>query len=663
LLAVLAGCASLRASRSGVEDVATARLLAIEDSRRPDSVYLDSLLSSPASRLRADAALTVGRLKLGSRAPALRALLADADTAVAANAAFSLGLLRDSASADALTSALNAPTEVAVEAAWALGEIGARSSIENTLYGFSEWAPRQRGETRTRDPRVVTAVLLAAAKLRPVPWERISLFLGPADDSIAWAASYAVTRTRTPAATRALLALVSSPNALVRANAARGLGVGAAGDSLAQPAGEVLNALANDSNPHVRINAVRSLASYGPTHMASVFRLMRDPDPNVRIAATQSLPAVPAGIADSMWMNAWSADTTFAYRQGLLIAATRLPYLLPGLAEWRTSPDWRKRAAVADAAAASRRARVVDSLVMPLLDDPDRRVRANAFGSIALAFDSIPAVANRVRAGLADRDAEVRAAVLDALGGGTRANAEGVPRALDALAFASRDSINLARVAALGYVAAAWRRDSLRFDDRVRARIAALPASGDPEERQSVAGIPLFSAGWTTAPGTARPLDWYQKRVRSFALPTRAGRPPVADIVTERGTITVELFGSDAPLTVDNFVTLARSGYYRDVRFHRVVPNFVAQAGDPTGTGSGGPGYAIRDELNRRRYRRGALGMALSGPDTGGSQWFITHSPQPHLDGGYTVFGQVTSGWNALDALVQGDRILRIDIR
>jgi cyclophilin family peptidyl-prolyl cis-trans isomerase len=127
--------------------------------------------------------------------------------------------------------------------------------------------------------------------------------------------------------------------------------------------------------------------------------------------------------------------------------------------------------------------------------------------------------------------------------------------------------------------------------------------------------------------------------------------------------VELSLFAADAPLTVHNFATLARRGYFDGQRFHRVVPNFVAQGGDPRGDGNGGPGYAIRDELNRRRYLRGTLGMALSGPNTGGSQFFITHSPQPHLDGGYTVFGQLRSGADVLDRIVQGDRVVRITIR
>jgi cyclophilin family peptidyl-prolyl cis-trans isomerase len=133
-----------------------------------------------------------------------------------------------------------------------------------------------------------------------------------------------------------------------------------------------------------------------------------------------------------------------------------------------------------------------------------------------------------------------------------------------------------------------------------------------------------------------------------------------ATIETERGSIVVDLFGVEAPVTVDNFLRLADRHYFDGSRWHRVVPNFVIQDGDPRGDGNGGPGTVIRDELNRRRYERGVLGMALSGPDTGGSQFFLTHSPQPHLDGRYTVFGQLYSGAQVLDLIVQGDRIRRI---
>ena len=136
-----------------------------------------------------------------------------------------------------------------------------------------------------------------------------------------------------------------------------------------------------------------------------------------------------------------------------------------------------------------------------------------------------------------------------------------------------------------------------------------------------------------------------------------------ATITTGKGAFTVEFYPEEAPLAVDNFIKLARSGYFNNVMIHRVVPNFVMQDGDPRGDGNGGPGWEIRCEINMIPYERGMVGMALSGKDTGGSQWFVTHSPQPHLDGGYTVFGRVNeSDMKIVDNLVRGDKILRVKI-
>jgi cyclophilin family peptidyl-prolyl cis-trans isomerase len=137
---------------------------------------------------------------------------------------------------------------------------------------------------------------------------------------------------------------------------------------------------------------------------------------------------------------------------------------------------------------------------------------------------------------------------------------------------------------------------------------------------------------------------------------------PHAFIETARGTIEFELTVLDAPQTTQNFIALARKGFFNGLQIHRVVPNFVIQAGDPRGDGSGGPGYSIRDELNDRPYVRGTVGMALSGPDTGGSQFFITQSPQPHLDAKYTVFGHVVSGMEIVDRIQQLDVIQRVRI-
>lgn len=147
----------------------------------------------------------------------------------------------------------------------------------------------------------------------------------------------------------------------------------------------------------------------------------------------------------------------------------------------------------------------------------------------------------------------------------------------------------------------------------------------------------------------------------------------IATIETEKGNIVLELFASDVPVTVNNFVFLARDGFYDGTTFHRVIPGFIAQGGDPTGTGTGNPGYYFADEFTDHTHVAGALSMANSGPNTNGCQFFITYAPQPHLDGKHTVFGQLIEGMDVLEQLTprdpltskpdfEGDKIIRITV-
>jgi peptidyl-prolyl cis-trans isomerase B (cyclophilin B) len=137
-----------------------------------------------------------------------------------------------------------------------------------------------------------------------------------------------------------------------------------------------------------------------------------------------------------------------------------------------------------------------------------------------------------------------------------------------------------------------------------------------------------------------------------------------ASIATDRGTIDIQLHPEYAPKTVNNFVFLAREGFYDGLVFHRVISNFMIQGGDPTGSGRGGPGYRFEDEVNGNplKHETGSLSMANAGPDTNGSQFFITHSPQPHLNGKHTVYGKVTSGQDVVNAIRQGDKINSVTI-
>ncbi|RFC36082.1 MAG: peptidyl-prolyl cis-trans isomerase B (cyclophilin B) [Candidatus Nitrotoga sp. LAW] len=137
-----------------------------------------------------------------------------------------------------------------------------------------------------------------------------------------------------------------------------------------------------------------------------------------------------------------------------------------------------------------------------------------------------------------------------------------------------------------------------------------------------------------------------------------------ATVATERGNITIELYPQHAPKTVNNFVFLAREGFYDGLIFHRVIRDFMIQGGDPTGSGRGGPGYKFEDETsgNPLKHGTGYLSMANSGPNSNGSQFFITHGPQPHLDGKHTVFGKVIEGMDAVNAINQGDVMTKVEI-
>lgn len=133
-------------------------------------------------------------------------------------------------------------------------------------------------------------------------------------------------------------------------------------------------------------------------------------------------------------------------------------------------------------------------------------------------------------------------------------------------------------------------------------------------------------------------------------------------IKTAKGDLALELYPQDAPVTVNSFVTLARKGFYNGLTFHRVIPDFMAQGGDPSGNGTGGPGYKFQDEFSSRTHQAGSLSMANSGPNTNGSQFFICYAPQPHLNGKHTVFGQLTQGMDVLKKLVNGDKMVEVTI-
>jgi cyclophilin family peptidyl-prolyl cis-trans isomerase/HEAT repeat protein len=515
---------------------------------------------------------------------------------------------------------------------------------------------------------VSAALLIAAARLKPVPVALIVPWLGDSSAAVRWGAVYAIARPYAAGGVRAVLPLARDPDAGVRSLVARALSHQAAGDSLAALALPALDSLARDPSAQVRVNAIRALGTFGVASRTAVMAALHDPDANVRCTAAQALGSALAGAPRALWDQAWAADTAFVYRREVLIRALSDEVVLaPAEPDnpdgWRHLGDWRYRAAVADAGSASKNIQRMRDISLPLARDPDARVRSAAYSAIAPWIDSAGGHAWRrefMYFSLNDPDNVVRSIAIGSLEDhGTVEEAALVVRSY---ALSAKDSSNDARLATVAFLKAVWTRDNTHFSDSLRASIRALAVPPDQSSRDAAKGFALLATWAAAPPPVVPPLDWYEGIVKSLVIPALNGRSPRAQITTARGVITLQLAPVDAPLTVNNFLTLARAGYYSNTHWHRVVPNFVAQDGDRRGDGSGGPGYAIRDELNRISYERGALGMALSGPDTGGSQYYITLSFQPHLDAGYTAFGRVVDGFGPLDATVQGDAIVSVSV-
>jgi cyclophilin family peptidyl-prolyl cis-trans isomerase len=290
-----------------------------------------------------------------------------------------------------------------------------------------------------------------------------------------------------------------------------------------------------------------------------------------------------------------------------------------------------------------------------MLNDADQRVIPSVLA--ALVKIKAPTATAALSARLTADDVVVRAAAATGLGDLLVANG---PTALaEAYSFGQRDRNYTARAAALAAVAKFGAeaatpvlKSALADKDwAVRVRAAMLLKQLDP------AAAVDADAQIRPAPTTLTSDVYLAPAVVDPSVSTHVY------LDTDRGTIQIELAVLDAPLTSENFVRLARQGYFDGLLVHRVVPDFVVQDGDPRGDGEGAPGYSIRDELNERPYLRGTVGMALDPwPDTGGSQYFITHSPQPHLDAKYTVFGRVVAGMEVVDQIQQGDTIRRVRV-
>ena len=627
----------------------------------PPPPDLIRLLDDSEARIRRRAAIAVGRVGLAEAVPSLvRVLQTDTDVEVRQMAAFALGLIGDASAVDPLRLAVADPVPlVAGRAAEALGLLNDTASapiigkmVAAHATAAAAVAPDDvRAEINAQADAFRLGVY-ALARLKNYDALAASVLTPDGQSRIQWwPVAYALQRIEDKRALPALLALARSDSTYTQTFAVKGLGgirdaaavplilpfidasratsgvtieairaIGRIRDARGEP---VLTKLlyTRGLNPMVRSEVLLALGeSEASVNMDAFVDFMGDPVPTVRLAALQgfakrdddSFLAVLSGLdPDQHWVVRAGLATLLGSKE----ADRALPRLTPMLAD-------------------------ADARVIPSVLTAMTKLKAPNFGKILIDH-------------LAKDDVGIRAAAAANIGelkpeGGVDALMAAYKRGEADLVFDTR----AAALDALAKYGAAAAVPTLRValgdkDWAVRVKAAELLKTLDPTIETAKAMRP------------APPANAMNYEDISLTNPPVS---PHVYIETDKGTIEIELDVLDAPLTVRNFISLARKGYFDGLFFHRVVPNFVIQGGDPRGDGEGGPGYSIRDELNQEPYLRGTVGMALAWRDTGGSQFFITHSPQPHLDARYTVFGRVVAGMEVVDTINQWDVMKRVRV-
>lgn len=624
---------------------------------------LPALLADGEGRVRRRAALAAGRVGLPEAIAPLTDLLArDSEPEVRTMAAFALGLIGDASAAPALLSALgDADARVQGRAAEALGLIGHTAGAGSVagmvaahLKAGAIAGVASDDESVPAATPAIDAVrlgVLALARLGAIG-ELRSVSLGPDGQPISdwWPFAFAFQRLGKPEGQGPLRAWLTRGGAATRAFAVRGLG--GLKDADSRPA---IEALAADERQAlgVRVQAIRALAAIGDARSAPVLlKLVPRATPDVlRLEAVAAFGAVATPAAAEPLVDLLEDEwpSMRAAAQAALAKADPETFMtvLSGLDVDR---EWRVRAALARTLGTLGR-EVAALRLDQLARDADVKVRAAALASLATL--KAPAAEPHLLAGLTHADPAVRLAAARGLGALKPAGAAAaLTKAWDASAADTTYVARAAILAALVAVDPAAAIPLLRtaLGDRewaLRVRAAALLKTLDPA---STAG--------PERPAPA-PVEPAVDRTAGMIAPSYS---PEAYVRTSRGEFRIELAVLDAPRTVASVVALVERGFFDGLAWHRVVPDFVAQGGDPRGDGEGGPGYTLRDELNPRPYMRGAVGMALDWADTGGSQFFVALSPQPHLDARYTVFGRVSAGMDVVDALQPFDRIVSVRV-
>lgn len=665
----LATCALL-APRAAAQQAGLAEeiapLLEVEDARQFASGTLETGLRSAEPAVRRQAAMAVGRIGDLRGTALLVPLLQDLDPSVPPVAAFALGLLRDPEAVPpllALLQGLPAPTlEAATAALEAVARIGGPAA--------ADLLAQVLGNASNLSIRDTTGVLLRRAALdawrlgADAPITPLLALLPTDDDELRWRVVFSLGRLRAPAAAEVLVNALQDQHAGVRGYAARALTAQYIATTTIAPttAMQLLGRAATDEQAGVRMNALRSLGTFrSPAAAEQAAALLNDPTPNVQVAAATALglSGGPVAAAQLSRLVREGKGSFAVQREALLGLAAAAPDSFRAVAgPWSVGKGWPERATAAEGWGIAAPGGVE---LDKFLADADGRVTAAALrGWAAGVKRQDSALAAAARRLLSNPDVAVRTEAARALQ--RMPTLEDMPALTAAFARASRDSVPDAGIAALEALnalataseedAAAVTRGFLSATSRPESYVPRLWA-----ERNWPAAARRWGPAFPIQTGRTR--DDYREIARRFvANPASPDAYPHVFIETDqRTTIELQLFGPEAPLTVVNFLTLLDRRYFDGGRWQRVIPNVAALDGDPRGDGFGGPGYTIRDEINQRPFDGFVLAMANAVPDAGGSQWFLSLSPQPQFDGEYTVFGEVVGTPGSLLRETEGDKI------
>ncbi len=704
------------AAYSQVPVNAAVQILKAEDARRYDDV-LRNLLSSPNAKIRERAALAAGRIGDDKAVIDLVAMLADSSTEVRAMAAFAIGEVESIKGADPILSVMKdpkTPNEVRARMAEAAGKIAAANTKDEKAKALGaailDVLKAEDNGKSAPDVNVVRLGLTAVLRARPAGSEEIvRKFLAFTDPDIVCDALNTLARLRAKNANRdARDLLATSVHAMVRANSARVLGAAEDKDAF----DVLLKAATTDVDSRVRVSAIRSLGSlkdakaldalvdHGIGLLADTKGIENTAEKSELLELVSALARiVPNSNNEKAVGIIQGVRVTDRFRspESEIALATVAPVkyvanfrlMKSGYGDRRVAESYAQGIGVIAASKDDALKRKAREALMVFVDGMKTSVKPSYQVEITKAMPELQgAVAafkpdnldQMLREALTNDDVNIRAAAAGRIDDrpASKENVEALKKAFTLSLVKDKESDD-AQLAILGALNKLGKKEAvgtflvaLNAPDYL-VRKQAFELLADKDLQRDFPGIPASLENARSkhkdqvlpySPGSGTKLGQVLNAEADYhrAISRKNGSVK-AVLTTQKGTFTIVFTPEDAPLTVDNFVKLARSGYFNGVEIHRVVPNFVMQDGDPRGDGNGGPGWSIRCEVNMLPYDRGAVGMALSGKDTGGSQWFVTHSPQPHLDGGYTVFGHVNeTGMKVVDNIVRGDKILNVKI-